>query len=582
MTCLGARSTGFRFPLAWRSWCWWVACSAWLLTSSSARAYTVASSVSTGCHERMTAAALRAIRLELREAASLPADKNERALIADLEFKLDGDMRDLGAATLIASVRDNDLKGRHSADLKQLALVHGDPDSQQEHCLRGPDQKEPNGTAAAVSDCRAFIRERVAQALDGLDAAGAPDPTKRTDLKLYLTFRHRVTASLPTYYVRMGQAIHALEDSFTHAFRTPDGLQITVALDWLDEAAKDLVEAEDGPPHAGELDQCDDADELRTQRHQLAQEAATAALRATLDPAKSRDQKMAAVEEVLNHYLSYAPGCTFDNDWCDAPERKYKTKTLGCGASPQGRSPSTLMWTWALGLLLVLRRLGRRSERKVASLFLAVCLGSAQLLSSGVVLAQSSPGEDAKEEPVNEHRPPPPTTTPVAEPGPKDPSKLALGGYLGVGVSVDYGGLALQAAGRLRVSTNWTVGLDGEWNPWLSSVSLKTNSSAMRAGAFNGYGTLIFRMPLAYEQFNLRATGNFGFSRLLMDLYGAPKGSTGIYMAISPLGLEWKMSRAFFLVINPISIAVPIPQLKGVPLAYTQYRFTVGIEFYTR
>ena len=67
----------------------------------------------------------------------------------------------------------------------------------------------------------------------------------------------------------------------------------------------------------------------------------------------------------------------------------------------------------------------------------------------------------------------------------------------------------------------------------------------------------------------------------MMDLYGAPKGSLGFYGAVSPLGLEWKVSRALLLIINPLSISVPVPQIRGVPLLYPQYRFSIGLGFLT-
>jgi hypothetical protein len=117
------------------------------------------------------------------------------------------------------------------------------------------------------------------------------------------------------------------------------------------------------------------------------------------------------------------------------------------------------------------------------------------------------------------------------------------------------------------------VGLDGEWNSWISMYG-PTN---VRAGSANVYATAILRFPLAYENFNLRTTANLGVSYLLLDLYGAPKGSTGIYGALYPLGLEWKLSRTFLLIINPLGIAVPVPQLTGVPLSYPQYRFSIGL-----
>ena len=48
---------------------------------------------------------------------------------------------------------------------------------------------------------------------------------------------------------------------------------------------------------------------------------------------------------------------------------------------------------------------------------------------------------------------------------------------------------------------------------------------------------------------------------------------------MAPLGLEWKLSSRLFLVIDGISLALPIPKLgSGAPFAYMQYRATVGLE----
>jgi hypothetical protein len=508
-------------------------------------------------------------------AAPLPADSNDRALIDDLEFTPANDMTDLGGATLLVGVRDNDLKGRDSMDLSQLPLVHGDPSAQQEHCLRGANQQEPGGSAAAVSSCRAFILERVGQALDGLDATGMPDPTNKTSLPLYLALRHGVNALLPTYYVRIGQAIHAVEDSFTHTYRTPDGMQITVVLDWLDEANGDLVEAIDGPPHSGEMDRCDDPDDLRRQKRELATEAATAVLRATLDPSQTKEQKMTAVGAILDQYLTYSPGCTFANNWCDAPEHKYgNASLLGCSVGGPGGRSAVLGLAAFLGLLALLRRTRRR--RALVGVSLLLVAGLLPIRAFGQTEA-NPPGSDTAAAAAEEkHNPPPPVTTPVKEPGPKDPSKMAFGAYLGGAGSYSYAAAAATLGARLRFSKHWTFGLDAEWNPWIAI----NNRTAVRAGAFNGYGTVILRLPLAYEQFNLRTTANLGFSRLLIDLYGAPKGSTGIYAGLSPLGLEWKVSRLLFVIINPLNFAIPVPQLSGVPFSYSQYRATIGLEIY--
>jgi hypothetical protein len=67
---------------------------------------------------------------------------------------------------------------------------------------------------------------------------------------------------------------------------------------------------------------------------------------------------------------------------------------------------------------------------------------------------------------------------------------------------------------------------------------------------------------------------------LLIDLYGAPKGSTGLFLGFDPLGIEWELSRRLYLVLNPLGYALAVPQLHGVPLAFPQYRATVGLELY--
>lgn len=532
----------------------------------SAQAYKIASGVSPGCHETITTDALRAARLQRPDAAPLPADRNERALIGDLEFSVPSDLADLGGATLLIGVRDNDLKGRDSADVSQLALVHGDPAAQREHCLRTLTDKEPDGSQNAVSSCRAFILERTAQALDGLDVAGMPDVTKRTTIPLYLSLRHAVNPALPTYYLRIGQAIHAIEDSFTHTYRTPDGMQITTVLNWVNEADGNLVEAMDGPPHVSELDRCDDPDDLRLGKRQLATAAATEMLLATLAPNQTNDQKMAAVGVIMDKYLSYSPGCNFANGWCAAPEHAYTNgSALGCevaGPPSRGRGIAAALLLAMFALFATFTR--RRARAGGASVaLLAVFFVS--------LAAAPARGETAKTPVVETH-----TAVVPVEPGPPDPAQRAFGVFLGGSGSINHQAFSGSVGGRLRLTKIVMLGLDAEWNPWIAVNGMTT----VRAGAFNGYGSLILRAPLYYEKFNLRVTFSAGVSRLLIDLYGAPKGSTGIFVAFSPLGLEWKAASTFYVILNPLGIAVPVPQLKGVPFSYPQYRATLGVEFY--
>jgi hypothetical protein len=536
-----------------------------------ARAFTISSIVTQGCHELMTTEAFRKVRDEFA-VPPLPATRNERALINDVQFKPAADMMDLGAATLLIGVRDNDLQGRDSNDLSQLALVHGNPNAQQLHCLRRPHDPEPGGTQNAILDCRTFFLDTVSEALDGLDAAGLPDPTIRTSLSLWLSLRHHVDAPLPTYYVRIGQAVHTAEDIFAHTFRTPDQEEVTVVVNWVDEVENDLNEKTDGPAHATQLDRCDDPDEFRTVRRMLATKAAEDILRATLDPTQTRGQKMAAVTTLIDGWLGYSPGCTFANQWCSAPERVYgNVALLRCdiGAPERVDRPAVA----AFAVLILATRLRRRKRRVVlaATLFVVAGLGGAARADEPTSLPTEPPAAAAAHAP-------PPRTTPVAEPGPPDRSRPAVGGFLGVSGSGTNAAVAAALGLRVRATLHWTFGLDAEWNPWLAINGV----TKARAGAFNGYGTAIFRVPLVYERINLRITGSFGATHTLIDLYGVPNGATGIYAAISPLGVEWKASRLFYLIINPLSFAAPVPQLSGIPFWYPQYRVSVGVEMYAR
>ena len=46
---------------------------------------------------------------------------------------------------------------------------------------------------------------------------------------IYVSFAGRVDPMLPQFYVKLGQAAHALEDGFTHTYRTSDGSHVTTS-----------------------------------------------------------------------------------------------------------------------------------------------------------------------------------------------------------------------------------------------------------------------------------------------------------------------------------------------------------------
>lgn len=528
-----------------------------LSVSTPAAAYTYQSTVSKGCHERIVTEAIRALR-GADNVATVRPSANDRALIHDLPFDLDPDVRDLTGASLAVGVRDNDLHGNGPNELDSIAQLHGNPELQREHCLRAPEQDEPDGTKRALEDCKAFIREKVSAALEGLDQNGKPDAGRTIELEVTLTFRGRTDVELPLYWIEIGRALHAMEDSFTHTYRSADHTRVRVTENYSDYVNTDFEESRDGPAHRSQMDECEDLDEYRARNLQLAKQASYDILHLTVDPSlATREAKMAALETTLHTYLDYEPGCTAANQWCNAPENGYDVDA-SC-AMTHSRARTRAPWlALATGIALLARR--RR----------AVLAALAALASPAEALADEPPNVNPEEAPAGV----PTKQEVVAEKINEDNDRSRFAIYGAVSGSVSNPSLNGQLGGRVRLSERWQVGLDGELNNWYGATTKRFTT-----GALNIYGTVVFRTPLRFADFNLRSTANVGTSTLLIDLYGAPAGSTGLYLGVAPLGLEWKLSSRLFLVIDGISLALPIPKLgSGAPFAYMQYRATVGLE----
>jgi hypothetical protein len=148
-----------------------------------------------------------------------------------------------------------------------------------------------------------------------------------------------------------------------------------------------------------------------------------------------------------------------------------------------------------------------------------------------------------------------------------------FGLYAAVSGSITNPALSGQFGIRFRLSELVSVGVDGELNGWFAEQTKR-----FRTGAFNAYATGILHYPLRFQQVNLRSTLNLGTSTMLIDLYGAPRGTTGLFVGGVPLGLEWKVSPALYVIFDALGVAVPVPQLKGAPFAYPQYRSALGLE----
>ena len=101
-----------------------------VLPSHVAHAWAVGSQLdNAGCHEPMTAAALRTVRTKFDTAPVLKPSRDEAAMIADVLFAAPSDfVNDLAGMTLLVGVRDNDLKG-----INPLSSLDSDPGARQSH-----------------------------------------------------------------------------------------------------------------------------------------------------------------------------------------------------------------------------------------------------------------------------------------------------------------------------------------------------------------------------------------------------------------------------------------------------------------
>ena len=343
-----------------------------------------------------------------------------------------------------------------------MAIIQGDPSLQQEHCLRNLTDLEPTGSTTALARCSAFILERAMQAVAALDATGEPDPAQRILLPVNLAVRGDTAANLPVFWVRIGQAMHALEDAFAHTYRTTDGTKVTVVLNWVDLVDKQLDAAVNGPPHKIDLDHCNAGDEIRNRNTAQAIEASTALLRAVLDPSLTPAEKSTEVQAVVAQYLAYSPGCTDANAWCNAPENAY-TQLNACGCDVVGSQGGSMAALSLVGLALLALRRRRR-------------LAAALVVPAALLVPTAARAEDQPHFAVAAN-----VAGSFIDP--------AVAGSLGV---------------RIAFGQHFLLGVDGELNGWYG-----VNGSRLDLGSANVYASAIVRYPIV-DRFALRTTFNLG------------------------------------------------------------------------
>ena len=521
---------------------WWLTLGLWL-SASPAQAFQIETTVTGGCHESITYAALEAAgwgNLLAARNGELPAlsDVQDRA-VDDLPFLLVPSARNPWALALLIGVRSNDIRDNAPTEVASLVHIHNDPEDQAGHCIRRPQDDGSAGDIAALQACREFIEGE-------LQAGGWFDGNVDTDasevVATYLAFRGRVEFELPRFSYRLGRALHALEDGYTHTFRNPVTDQVRHVLNWIDMATDDNYSVErDGYAHLGVLDDCrrDHPGEIgRVNRAS----AAARQLLWSLTNSPDAETRQAAVSDVLDRVFRVEAGCDANNGYCNSGELD---EAAGCNVAGRNGVAGMLMVVLAgLSCQRVSRRRRRGPPSIVRTSLIRMLVMTSGITAALVVVVVASPAW-AQIVPHVEGR---------------------------VGAALDKGGVAMALGAGVDRGRWGLTGL-AEWNPWFS-----IDNAAVVAGTINAYGALTRRWYQS-DKFSLHSRVEFGASVILFRLVGVDRGNLGFYFGGSILGIKIPLANRLDLILDPSHFAVPAPQVTGLPFYYRQYRVSAGLQW---
>ena len=529
--------------------------AAFATATSDARAWQIHDPLHHDCHERISHAALKSVGYV---APPPPLEGDDASFREGLEIPAGNYDANIYALSLVLGARWDDTQGSADFSLPRQAAGANRPDDQPAHCLRSESDDGPAGDARAVAACRAVIASKIARALASLDDAGNVHPEVRTPVPIATAFQGTIDYPLSEVYYWTGRALHTLEDGFTHTFRSPDGRRVRHVFNWVEQIKCTIDEERDGHGHETFLDRCQDGDPRMNERLQITLAAATELVAVVTKPG-TRAERDLRLQEMLDRWLAYEPGCDRANGYCADPtyawlqtsgksDQGICDSVFGCDASARGGGVLVaLAMVGAVGLVALIRR------RRAAIAAAAVILWSAPARAD----------EELRVDPLPLPAPPPPP-----EPRMKG---FHLEGRLSL--SVDEPAYAFGAAGLWGFGRA-EVGGFAELNPWYSVERGKMTLGATNVGALAHY-----LHPLRPD-LHLRFGVGGGLSILNADMIGTNAGKVGLYANVRLLGLVWHLAPDVALTVDPIDIALPAPQLTGWPILWFQQRASAGLQFW--
>ena len=322
-----------------------------LLLVAPAHAFTILTPASEPCHEDIALSAFQSDALApvvdaLAARISAPTDRATRAFVDDVAKLYAIEERDprrrFVLASIVIGVRAPDTRGFAVIKLNETRTVHIDDDNQADHSLRRSGHDGGEGNAAAITDAREGLMEKVRAARASEEVASA---------RWSFPFYGEVDVDVDAKAFYWAQMTHTIQDAYTHMLRDGD-LRVVTVCNFVDAVTGKLKEGRDGLPHSDTLDTCDEDDPLDAPRVRAARQASIDVVLAAFADDDT------ALGAVLDRVYDLRDGCTVDNDYCDSPYLERAREGLSepvrlwfCSARP-GATPAAGWW-W---LLLLARR----------------------------------------------------------------------------------------------------------------------------------------------------------------------------------------------------------------------------------
>ncbi len=591
-----------------------LALAAGVMTPATTFAYASGSSATKDCHEQMVWVALD--NSTYPDGATPPPDEQATRLAEQIPVTVPARHQNLWAVSTVIGTRFPDFEGSEPSDFIALNGVHLDENDQRQHCLRAADQDDtaadPSaGSRAAVASCRQFILEQVDLALGAGDTVDV-NATEEVDMWLAFVGEDRVT--LQTYGFHLGQAMHALQDSFSHTVRTDDGRQVRHVLNYIEAASSEGLDIPvDGHEHMSALDDCELGTPLLDARVSQAMTASAELLRAAADGEGGREGRLARVRAVLDGWLTFAEGdpCVNDIDSCNPPE--LQQTEAGCAAGGRAGGGALALVMGVLGLIAFRRRAVGLAALFVFGGLLVGSVASAQTTDiDDDGLEESGPTDETPPTPDEMHAAEAEARREVANSGNEEVEEAAaeaeaegavvvgvdaeedelavverreveaddggaainngVGISMGIFGSIDDAGFGANIGVRIPISPHFILGVDAEYDGWYSVEAGRFN-----VGALNGYvsGIIVWT---TLDKVEIRSNIHAGVTVQLGDLYNNDQFSTGPMFGITPVAIAIRASRMIRVNIDPGGIFVEIPRISpGPPLLRRAHRLMVGI-----